>query len=113
METLRLILRYAHLIAFAGLLGGAFVQYVLGTLRINRVMYGGAIGMLVTGVLLAAPFDRDPPLDHTKIVVKAVIAVLIFIMVFVVRNKETVAKGHFHAIVGMTLLNAAVAVFWR
>jgi hypothetical protein len=111
METLRLILRYAHLIAFAALLGGALVQYVLGTLRINRVMLGGAIGMLVTGVLLAAPLGRE--LDYTKITVKAVIAVLIFIMVFVVRKKDSIKAGHFHAIVGMTLLNAAIAVFWR
>lgn len=113
METLRLILRYAHLIAFAMLLGGAIMQYLTGVLRINQAMWGGSIGMLVTGVALAAPFDRDPPLDNTKIIVKAVIAVLIFVAVFVVRKKETVGKGHFLGIVGMTLLNAAIAVFWR
>ena len=67
--------------------------------------------MLVTGVLLASPFDRDPPLDYTKIAVKAVIAVLIFVAVLVVRKKETIGKGHFLGIVGMTLLNAAIAVF--
>jgi hypothetical protein len=113
METLRLILRYAHLIAFAMLLGGAIMQYLTGVLRINQAMWGGSIGMLVTGAALAAPFDRDPPLDYTKIIVKAVIAVLIFVAVFVVRKKETIGKGHFLGIVGMTLLNAAIAVFWR
>jgi len=113
METLRLILRYLHLIAFAMLLGGAIMQYLTGVLRINQTMWGGSIGMLVTGVLLAAPFERDPPPDYAKITVKAVIAVLIFVAILVVRKKETVGKGHFLGIVGMTLLNAAIAVFWR
>lgn len=113
METLRLILRYAHLIAFAMLLGGAIMQYLTGVLRINQAMWGGSIGMLVTGVLLGAPFDRDPPLDYTKIAFKGVIAVLIFVAVLVVRKKETIGRGHFLGIVGMTLLNAAIAVFWR
>lgn len=113
LEILRLVLRYGHLIAFTMLLGGAIAQAASGRLRINETMFRGAIGMLVTGVLLAAPFDRDPPLDYAKIGVKALIAVLIFVAVFVVRRKEVVAKGHFYGIVGMTLLNAAIAVFWR
>jgi hypothetical protein len=113
METLRLILRYAHLVGFAMLLGGAIVQYASGVLRINSTMFQGSIAMLVTGVLLAAPFDRDPPLNYTKIIVKAVIAVLIFVAIAVVRKKEAVGRGHFAGIVGMTLLNAAIAVFWR
>ncbi len=112
-ELLRLILRYAHLVSFAMLLGGAIAQYFSGKLRINQAMFYGSIGMLVTGVLLAAPFDRDPPLDYAKIGVKAVIAALIFGAVVSVRKKDVVGKGHFLGIVGMTLLNAAVAVFWR
>jgi hypothetical protein len=38
METLRLVLRYAHLIGFAVLLGGAVAQYVSGRIRINAPM---------------------------------------------------------------------------
>lgn len=113
METLRLILRYAHLIGFAMLLGGAIVQYLSGKLRINSTIFWGATIQLVTGVLLSAPFDRDPPLDYAKIGVKAVLAVLIFGAVVSVRKKEEIAKGHFLGIAGMTLLNAAIAVFWR
>ena len=113
MEALRLILRYAHLIGFALLLGGAIVQYLSGVIRINKAVLWGATIQLITGIALAAPFDRDPALNHVKVGVKGVIALLIFIAVFVPRNKETVAKGHFFAIIGMTLVNAAIAVFWR
>lgn len=115
METLRLILRYAHLIGFAMLLGGAIVQYLSGRLRINSTMLWGATTQVVTGVLLSAPLGREgeEELDYAKIGVKAVIAVLIFIAVFVVRKKDEIGKGHFFGIIGMTLLNAAIAVFWR
>ena len=34
-------------------------------------------------------------------------------LVFFSRKREVVNRGHFLAIVGLTLVNAAVAVFWR
>ena len=41
------------------------------------------------------------------------IALAIFAMVFFSRKRDVVNTGHFLAIVGLTLVNAAVAVFWR
>src|SRR5690348_421735 len=113
MEALRLTLRYVHLIGFALLLGGAIVQYLSGKIRINSAMVWGAVIQVLTGLALSAPLGRVVQPDPTKLAVKGVIAVLIFIMVFIPRKKDAVAKGHFLAIVGMTLLNAAVAVFWH
>ena len=43
VDVLRLILRYAHLIGFALLLGGAIAQYVTGRIRINPAMLWGAV----------------------------------------------------------------------
>lgn len=115
MEAVRLILRYAHLIGFALLLGGALVQYYSGRIYVNAVMLWGATIQVVTGIALAAPLGREVPLDHTKIGVKGLFAILIFIMVLIpyLKKRETVNKGHFLAIIGLTLVNAAVAVFWR
>lgn len=113
MEALRLVLRYIHLIGFALLLGGAIVQYVSGRLRINPAMLWGSVIMLLTGIGLSAPLrDGDEPAP-AKLVTKLVLALLIFVMVFFSRKRESVNRGHFLAIVGLTLLNAAVAVFWR
>ncbi|MEO3743908.1 hypothetical protein [Plantactinospora sp. B5E13] len=113
MEPLRLILLYAHLIGFALLLGGAVGQYVTGRLRINPLMLWGAVIQLVTGLGLAAPLrDGDEP-SPAKLATKLVIALMIFVMVFFSRKREVVNKGHFLAIIGLTLVNAAVAVFWR
>ena len=110
-----MILRYAHLIGFALLLGGAVAQFVSAKLRINPAMLWGSIIQVVTGVALAAPLrgggDDEP--DPAKLAVKAVIAVLILIMVFVPRKRAEVNRGHFIGIIVLTLVNAAVATFWR
>ncbi|GAA4458343.1 hypothetical protein [Phytohabitans houttuyneae] len=114
MEALRLILLYAHLIGFALLLGGVVVQYVSGPLRINPPMLWGAITQVVTGIALASPLrdEGDEPAP-AKLGVKLVVALMIFVMVFFSRKRDVVNKGHFLAIGGLTLANAAVAVFWR
>ncbi|MFI5495621.1 hypothetical protein [Actinoplanes sp. NPDC051859] len=117
MEALRLILRYAHLIGFALLLGGAIVQFVSAKLRINPAMLWGAVIQVLTGLALSAPLrgggDAEP--SPAKLAVKLVIAVLIFVMVFVPwrRKREDVNRGHFIGIIAMTLINVAVATFWR
>ncbi|MET7709795.1 hypothetical protein [Micromonospora sp. NPDC005413] len=113
MEALRLILLYVHLIGFALLLGGTIAQYVSGPLRINQAMLWGSVIGLLTGIGLSAPLrDGDEP-EPAKLVTKLVLALLIFVMVFFSRKRESVNRGHFLAIAGLTLVNAAVAVFWR
>lgn len=114
MEALRLILLYVHLIGFAALLGGAIAQYLSGQLRINPAMLWGSVIQVVSGVALSAPLrggDDDEPAP-AKLAVKAAVAVVIFVMVFFSRHREEVNRGHFLAIIGLTLANAAVAVFW-
>jgi hypothetical protein len=115
METLRLVLRYAHLIGFALLLGGAVVQYLTARLRINPAMLWGSIVQLVTGLALAAPLrgggDAEP--GPAKLGVKLLLAVLIFVMIFFSRKRADVNRGHFIGIIVLTLANAAVATFWR
>lgn len=115
MEALRLVLRYAHLIGFALLLGGAIAQYLTARLRINTAMLWGAAVQVLTGLALAAPLrgggDAEPA--PAKLAVKAVLAVTIFAMVFFSRKRAEVSRGHFLAIAGLTLINAAVATFWR
>jgi hypothetical protein len=115
VEALRLILVFIHLVGFALLLGGAITQFVSGKFRINPAILWGSIIQLVSGLGLAAPLrgggDAEP--DPIKLGVKLLLAVLIFIMVFVPRKRTEVNKGHFIGIITLTLVNAAVAVFWQ
>ncbi|MEV1290444.1 hypothetical protein [Micromonospora sp. NPDC049679] len=113
MEPLRLVLLFVHLIGFALLLGGAITQYLTGRLKINRAMLWGAAIQVLTGLGLSAPLrDGDEP-ALAKLATKLVLGLMIFVMVFFSRKRESVNRGHFLAIIGLTLLNAAVAVFWR
>jgi hypothetical protein len=113
-EVLREILLFIHLIGFGLLLGGSVAQYLSGKLRINTAMLGGAVIQVVTGVALAFPFGLDPgeKIDPIPLGVKLVVGLAILAMTFFSRKREKVDRGHFLAIIGLVLLNAAVAVFW-
>jgi hypothetical protein len=114
VEALRLILLFLHLTGFALLLGGGVAQYLSGRLRINAAMLGGAFAQVITGLALSAPLrgggDHEP--NKIKLAVKLVIALAILAMTFFSRKREKVNRGHFLSILGLTLGNAAVAVFW-
>jgi len=113
VEALRLVLLYVHLIGFALLLGGSIAQYLSGKIRINPAMLWGATIQVLTGLGLAAPLrDGDEPAP-AKLVTKLVFGLMIFVMVYFSRRRESVNRGHFLAIIALTLVNAAVAVFWR
>ena len=113
MTALREILLYLHLTGFALLLGGGVAQYLSGKIRINQAMIWGAGAQLVTGIALGAALSENRRPDGAWFAVKAVVALAIFAMTFFSRKRETVNQGHFLAIIGLTLANAAVAVFWR
>jgi hypothetical protein len=113
VEILRLILLYIHLVGFALLLGGAALQYLTGPVRINPAMLWGAVTQLASGLALAAPIrDEAEQPSAAKLGVKLLLAILIVIMVWASRKRAEVNRGHFLAIIGLTLANAAVAVFW-
>ena len=114
MEALRLVLRYAHLVGFALLLGGAVMQTVR-EFRINPAMPWGAIIQVLTGVGLArrCAVAATPNRIRSSWASSSLIAILILVMVFVPRKRPEINKGHFIGIIVLTLVNAAVAVFWR
>ncbi|GGN93258.1 hypothetical protein GCM10010112_81320 [Actinoplanes lobatus] len=115
VEALRLILLFIHLVGFALLLGGAITQFLSGKFRINPAILWGSIIQLASGIALSAPLrgggDDEP--NPVKLGVKLLLAVMIFIMVFIPRKRDEVNKGHFIGIITLTLVNAAVAVFWH
>jgi hypothetical protein len=113
VEALRLVLLYTHLIGFALLLGGAITQYVSGPLRINPAMLWGATVQVLTGLGLSAPLREGNEPAPAKLATKLLIGLAIFVMVFFSRKRPVVNRGHFLAIIVLTLVNAAVAVFWR
>ena len=97
------------------LFGGWLTAFLSRRFTVNPPMLWGAVVQLVSGIILAAPLpDRDVQPDPVKIVVKAVLAILIAVMVWIPRLKkrESSSMGHFGAIGGLVVVEAAVAVFW-
>ncbi|NLE97877.1 MAG: hypothetical protein GX596_07805 [Propionibacterium sp.] len=112
MEFLRLLLLLLHLVGFAALFGGAFVQLKGPKRVINPAMWHGALTMLVSGLLLVGALEMGgADVNHMKIGIKLVVMIAVFVMVLLQRKKEAVSPGMFFAIFGLTFVNAAIAVF--
>ncbi len=113
MDFLRDVLLFLHLIGFASLFGGAFVQLRDEVKVVNSAMLHGALIQVVTGLLLVGVIEsQDDPIDHTKIAVKLAVALVIAVLCWVNRRKESVPAGLFYGIAFLTLVDAGVAVFW-
>ena len=77
-------------------------------------MWHGALTMLISGLLLVTSLEifGDGPVNHMKVGLKLLVLIVIFVLVLMNKKKEAVADGAFWGIFGLTLLNAAIAVFW-
>lgn len=117
MTFLHDLLLLLHLVGFAALFGGFFVQIRAQTPVINAAMLHGAFTQLVTGVLLvglASGVDDDEfTVDNAKVAVKLVVVLVITAVILVNRRASAIPRGLLLALGGLTLANAAVAVFWN
>jgi ABC-type enterochelin transport system permease subunit len=113
METLRLVLLFIHILGFAALLGGLLVQVREQTKSVNPLMRDGSGTAFLAGLLLVGVLEAgDGSVDHTKIAVKFVVALVILVLVMANMRKPSIPQGLYYTLLGLTLLNIAVAVFW-
>ena len=113
MDFVRDLLLFVHLVGFAALFGGAFVQIRDELKVVNSAMLHGALTQVVSGLLLVGVIEsQDDPIDHTKIAVKLAIALVVAVLCWVNRRKESIPNGLFLGIALLTVANVAVAVFW-
>ncbi|MEU4394194.1 hypothetical protein [Kribbella sp. NPDC023855] len=117
MDFVRDVLTLLHLVGFAALFGGFFVQLKAARPVVNNAMLHGALTQLVTGVLLvgiaSGVKDDDFTVDNTKIGVKLLVVLGITVLVFLHRKRPSISRGMLFTIGGLTLLNAIIAVFWH
>jgi hypothetical protein len=121
MDILRQILDFLHLVGFAALFGGLFVQLRADARAVNNAMFHGILTQVVTGFLLVGLLESGRILDaggepvevdNIKIGVKLLVAVVIAVLVIANRKKPSLPDGLYFGLFGLTVLNVAVAVFW-
>ena len=113
METLRLVLLFAHILGFAALIGGLLVQARLPEKTVNSAMRDGIGTAFLAGLLLVGVLEAgDDPVNHAKIAVKFAIGLVILILVMANMRKPRIPDGLFYALLLLTVANVCVAVFW-
>ncbi len=113
MEIVRDVLVFFHFIGLAALFGGLFVQIKADPRVVNNAMFHGILTQLVTGLLLVGVLEAGTdPVNHAKIAVKLVVALVIGVLIFANRKKPAIPNGLYLGLMGLTLLNIGVAVFW-
>lgn len=112
MEFVHNLVLLLHFVGFAALFGGAFVQLKSAPRQVNAAMFHGMLTQLVTGLLLVGFLEMgDKPVNHIKVGIKLTVLIVLGILVFLNRKKDAVSNGVFWAIFGLTLADAAIAVF--
>lgn len=110
-----------HLVGLSALFGGFLVQIKAlraKTAEILPAMVHGAWTALITGLLLVGVREWEQALgggeelDHIKIAVKSVVALVVVVLVMLNRKKKPVAGGILGLVGGLTFLNVVLAVFW-
>ncbi|MFJ3581549.1 hypothetical protein ACIPPS_04810 [Streptomyces sp. NPDC090127] len=116
MDVLINVFVALHIIGIASLLGGFLTQMKAmgaGTARFSPAMLHGALTMLVTGVALVGLNQADDQtVNNVKVGIKLAVLVVILALVYVKRDEETVDKGLFGAVGGLTIANIFIATLW-
>ncbi len=113
MDTLRLILLFVHLLGFAALLGGLLAQSKTADRVVNGPMRDGAGTAFLAGLALVGVLEADDAdVNHAKVGVKLVIGLVILVLVMANIRKPKIPNGLYWALVGLTVANVAVAIFW-
>ena len=116
MEIVRLVLLLLHLLGFAALFGGLVIQAREPVKRVNSLMRDGAGTAVVAGLLLVGVIEgqTDPDASwHWKIAVKLVVGLVILALVMMNMRKERISQALWATLLGLTVLNVAIAIFWH
>lgn len=110
-----------HLVGLSALLGGFLVQIKAlraKTAEILPAMVHGVWTSFLTGLLLVGVREWElaigggTDLDHSKIAIKSVVALIVLVLVMINRKKKPVSGSVLGTIGGLTFLNVVLAVFW-
>lgn len=109
MEVLILIFRFLHILGLAVLIGGAAARLMRPDGGFRALILGGAVAQVLTGLVLFF-LSLGGDVDHLKITLKLVVAVVIVALLFL-RTLQAKALGTWLVLV-LAVINTGLAVFW-
>jgi hypothetical protein len=106
-----------HFLGLASLIGGWLVQLrARGGRHVNPAMLHGVLTLLLTGIIIVgmaeAVEDLGREINNAKIAVKLGVALVVAVLAFANRHRNTIPDGLFFVIGGLAVANVVVAVFW-
>jgi peptidoglycan/LPS O-acetylase OafA/YrhL len=119
MDFLRYALIFLHILGAAAIFGGWLANFKKPT--VTQWQFIGAIVQVVTGLALVgiaeANATPDSPVNHAKIAVKLIVALVILVAAIIGYRKavkgQEVSTGLAHAVGGMAFIDIAVATLWH
>lgn len=113
MELLEHLLLVVHILSFSALLGGLLVQARSPEKSVNSLMRDGIGTAFVAGLLMVGVIESDEgDLNHTKIAVKGVIALVILVLTMANLRKPRISQGLWALLLVLTIANICIAVLW-
>lgn len=117
MDTLRHIIVFVHIVAFALIFGTLAYQAVERQFRFTRLSDWGVALALITGIILSAPFPSGYEPNYMKIGIKLIILVALGAVLGIGsaqqrRTGEPVARPLFWVGLALPLIAAGIAVIW-
>lgn len=109
------LLLFLHLVGMAVVVGGFTSQLKTAERRVTPGQWHGALLALLTSLALVALLELTPgaaPLDHAKVAVKLLIAVVLLVLCLQGRRRSVWREGWL-ATGLLGLLNTAIAVVGR
>jgi hypothetical protein len=116
LDWLRLLLRYAHFLAWAALVGATLTQFGLEHKKAPpAALWGGRLaflsGLLLVGVKEVIAANGGPAVNHPKIGAKLLLA-LLPVALLEMSARRGLRDGAFWGTLATSALAMAVAVFW-
>ncbi|WP_370617985.1 hypothetical protein [Mumia sp. Pv 4-285] len=114
METLRLVLLALHLLSWAFVVG-AWASRLRTPVPIAKGVSHAAASALLTGLLLVGVREMDDlDVNHVKIGIKLVIALVVTVLAFMAERKgDRTPVWMAHTIGGLAVVNVLIAVLWQ
>ena len=112
METVFLIAYIVHMLAIAGILGLLLFPWKKIPRKLSPGVLHSAATALVAGLVMVGTYASAKPdetLNHTKVGIKLVIVLIILGISYLNVKKPELKKNIWLSLIGLTLLNIAIA----